>query len=137
MTNIQDTHVQFNDVQIDKMKEDEQASYTTRALSALLVQSTIQQSHGKSRMVHSNDSINHKHEISEAEFITCMADDAQPLHARRGTSIHAQENLALKNQVVQVKEIDKLKTSTDSIETGESSAFTKAAQEVGRKRKFW
>jgi hypothetical protein len=122
--------VQFNDLQIDKLKEDEQASDATRAL---LVQSTTQQSHGESQMVHS---INQKHEISEAEFISRMADDAQLLHVRRGTSIHEQDNLALKNQVVQVKEINKLKTSTDSIETGESSAFTKATQEVGRKRKF-
>ena len=53
-----------------------------------------------------------------------------------GHPIHEQDNLALKNQVVQVKEINKLKTSTDSIETGESTASIKSAQEVVRKRKI-
>ncbi len=50
MTNIQDTHVLANGLQIDKLKEDEQASDAT---CALRVQSTAQRSHGGSRMVRS------------------------------------------------------------------------------------
>ena len=94
MTNIQDTRVQVNGVQIGKLKEDEQASDATRAL---LAQSSAQRSHGESRMDHS---INQKPEISEAGFIACK-----------------QEKSALKNQLVQTKEINKFKTLTDSIET--------------------